>query len=146
MNITTYLVKRHRLYPRPYFKPFCGFHPSGCPDRQHCLSLLRFTTLQVVLIGGGYIGTEVAAALAGRGIAATMVLMGTYVVDTLFTPKIAAFYEKMFEGAHTCMGCHSCGGKYKHLLAVSYYLLHNLLACWNFLCFNNKVLTVTRAS
>ena len=118
MNITTYLVKRHRLYPRPYFKPFCGFHPSGCPDRQHCLSLLRFTTLQVVLIGGGYIGTEVAAALAGRGIAATMVLMGTYVVDTLFTPKIAAFYEKMFEGAHTCMGCHSCG-KYKHLLAVS---------------------------
>ena len=64
--------------------------------------LRRFTTLQVVIIGRGYIGTEVAAALAGRGIAATMVLMGTYVVDTLFTPKIAAFYEKMFEGA--CAG------------------------------------------
>ena len=53
-----------------------------------------------------------------REIAATMVLMGTYVVDTLFTPKIAAFYEKIFEGGTLI------------LLHALVYLLHNNLLTW----------------
>ena len=53
---------------------------------------------QAVLVGGGYIGMEVAAALSGHGIPTSIVLPGPHLLSRLFTPKIAEFYEKFYEG------------------------------------------------
>ncbi|KQK00951.1 monodehydroascorbate reductase 1, peroxisomal [Brachypodium distachyon] len=49
-----------------------------------------------VVIGGGYIGMECAAALVAHEIKVTMVFPGKHCMDRLFTPKIAEFYEKYY--------------------------------------------------
>jgi monodehydroascorbate reductase (NADH) len=41
---------------------------------------------------------EVAAALSGHGIPTSIVLPGPHLLSRLFTPKIAEFYEKFYEG------------------------------------------------
>ena len=50
-----------------------------------------------VIIGGGYIGLEVAASLAARGMNPQVVLMEPHVMVRLWTAKIAAKYEHFFE-------------------------------------------------
>ena len=54
-----------------------------------------------MLIGGGYIGMEVAAGLAGHSISSTVILPSPFILGRLFTPKIAGFYEKFYEGKQT---------------------------------------------
>uniref|UniRef100_A0A0E0K471 monodehydroascorbate reductase (NADH) n=1 Tax=Oryza punctata TaxID=4537 RepID=A0A0E0K471_ORYPU len=49
-----------------------------------------------VVIGGGYIGMECAAALVTNSIKVTMVFPGKHCMDRLFTPKIAEFYESYY--------------------------------------------------
>uniref|UniRef100_R7W7C2 Putative monodehydroascorbate reductase, cytoplasmic isoform 2 n=1 Tax=Aegilops tauschii TaxID=37682 RepID=R7W7C2_AEGTA len=49
-----------------------------------------------VVIGGGYIGMECAAALVANEIKVTMVFPGKHCMGRLFTPKIAEFYEKYY--------------------------------------------------
>uniref|UniRef100_A0ACD5YXY2 Uncharacterized protein n=1 Tax=Avena sativa TaxID=4498 RepID=A0ACD5YXY2_AVESA len=49
-----------------------------------------------VVIGGGYIGMECAAALVANEIKVTMVFPGKRCMDRFFTPKIAEFYEKYY--------------------------------------------------
>lgn len=50
-----------------------------------------------VVIGGGYIGMECAAALVTNGIKVTMVFPEQHCMARLFTPEIAAFYEDYYE-------------------------------------------------
>ncbi|MQL75819.1 hypothetical protein Taro_008211 [Colocasia esculenta] len=50
-----------------------------------------------VVIGGGYIGMECAAALVTNRIKVTMVFPEEHCMARLFTPKIAEFYEEYYE-------------------------------------------------
>ncbi|GJP55718.1 hypothetical protein CLOM_g14655 [Closterium sp. NIES-68] len=50
-----------------------------------------------VVIGGGYIGMEATAALVANGIRVTMVFPESHCMPRLFTPEIAAFYERLYE-------------------------------------------------
>uniref|UniRef100_J3LGA9 monodehydroascorbate reductase (NADH) n=1 Tax=Oryza brachyantha TaxID=4533 RepID=J3LGA9_ORYBR len=49
-----------------------------------------------VVVGGGYIGMECAAALVNNNIKVTMVFPGKHCMDRFFTPKIAEFYESYY--------------------------------------------------
>ncbi|CAN6233775.1 unnamed protein product [Urochloa humidicola] len=49
-----------------------------------------------VVIGGGYIGMECAAALIANKIKVTIVFPGKHCMGRLFTPKIAEFYENYY--------------------------------------------------
>lgn len=51
---------------------------------------------KAVVIGGGYIGMECAAALHGNRIPVTMVFPEDYCMPRLFTPEIAMFYEDYY--------------------------------------------------
>lgn len=50
----------------------------------------------VVIIGGGYIGMEVAAAAVNVGCEVTMVFPEKHLMERLFTPEIAAPYERFY--------------------------------------------------
>ena len=50
-----------------------------------------------VVVGGGYIGLEVAAGMCARGLKPTVVLMESNVMSRLFTKEIAAHYEQLYE-------------------------------------------------
>lgn len=50
----------------------------------------------VLVVGGGYIGMEVAAAAATVGCKVTMVFPEEHIMPRLFTPAIAEYYEKVF--------------------------------------------------
>jgi len=54
--------------------------------------------LQAVCIGGGYIGMECAAGLAMQGLDVTMVFPESRLMERLFTPELAAFYEGYYAG------------------------------------------------
>mmetsp|Transcript_13649 Transcript_13649/g.29277 ORF Transcript_13649/g.29277 Transcript_13649/m.29277 type:complete len:433 (-) Transcript_13649:309-1607(-) len=73
---------------------------------------------KAVVIGGGYIGMEVAAGLAGNGLAVTVVFPEDRLLSRLFTPQIAAFYEKFYQAkgitllkGATLLGVEGEGGK-----------------------------------
>lgn len=55
----------------------------------------------VIVIGGGYIGMEVAAAAVTVGCKVTMVYPEDYLMSKLFTPEIAAYYEKVYKDKGT---------------------------------------------
>eukprot|EP00271_Cylindrocystis_brebissonii_P008710 TRINITY_DN23197_c0_g1_i1.p1 TRINITY_DN23197_c0_g1~~TRINITY_DN23197_c0_g1_i1.p1 ORF type:complete len:437 (+),score=96.66 TRINITY_DN23197_c0_g1_i1:196-1506(+) len=50
----------------------------------------------VVIVGGGYIGMEIAAVTIKNGLKPTMVYPEPYCMPRLFTPEIAAFYETYY--------------------------------------------------
>ncbi|PWA52103.1 FAD/NAD-linked reductase, dimerization domain, FAD/NAD(P)-binding domain protein [Artemisia annua] len=52
---------------------------------------------KAMVIGGGYIGMECAAALVINKIHVSMVFPGTYCMGRLFTPKIASYYEDFYK-------------------------------------------------
>jgi NAD(P)H-nitrite reductase large subunit len=49
---------------------------------------------RAVIIGGGYIGLEVSAVLAQRGLATTVVLSGETLLPRLFTPPMSDFFQR----------------------------------------------------
>jgi NADPH-dependent 2,4-dienoyl-CoA reductase/sulfur reductase-like enzyme len=49
-----------------------------------------------LIIGGGFIGMEVAAVLAQKGVAVTMVLRAERVFKRLFTPEMSSFFEDYY--------------------------------------------------
>ncbi|KAK4529323.1 hypothetical protein CCYA_CCYA01G0180 [Cyanidiococcus yangmingshanensis] len=49
-----------------------------------------------VVVGGGYIGLECTAALVANGVRVTMVFPEPHVMARLFTPQIAAHYERIY--------------------------------------------------
>ncbi|KAL5213109.1 hypothetical protein ABZP36_023956 [Zizania latifolia] len=51
---------------------------------------------KAVVVGGGYIGMECAAALVTNKINVTMVFPGKHCMNRIFTPKIAEFYESYY--------------------------------------------------
>jgi NADPH-dependent 2,4-dienoyl-CoA reductase/sulfur reductase-like enzyme len=50
-----------------------------------------------IVIGGGFIGMEVAAVFAQKGIAVTMVLNDDRVFKRLFSPEMSSFFESYYE-------------------------------------------------
>ncbi|EEH52957.1 uncharacterized protein MICPUCDRAFT_36082 [Micromonas pusilla CCMP1545] len=54
-----------------------------------------------VVIGGGYVGLEVAAALATRGLSPRVVMMEPHIMSRLWTREIAEKYEKLYEAKGT---------------------------------------------
>jgi len=52
---------------------------------------------QAVVIGGGFIGMEVASVLARRGIETTLALPKGRVWESFFTPEMSQFFEKYYE-------------------------------------------------
>lgn len=55
-------------------------------------------TTQAVIVGGGYIGMEVAAALSLHGLDITMVFPESRLMERFFTPQMASFYEDVYTG------------------------------------------------
>eukprot|EP00736_Rhodelphis_marinus_P010533 Rmarinus@m.4089 len=53
--------------------------------------------IRCVVLGSGYIGMEVAAALCERELSVTMVLNTSYVMPMLFTPVMAKYYMDFYE-------------------------------------------------
>ncbi|KAG0612700.1 hypothetical protein M758_6G046800 [Ceratodon purpureus] len=53
---------------------------------------------EAVVVGGGYIGVELAACLALNSIRVTMVFPDPHFMPRLFTPEIASFYEGYYKG------------------------------------------------
>ena len=51
---------------------------------------------QAAVIGGGFIGMEVAAVLAQKGIDTTLILRSGRVFDQLFTPEMSHFFENYY--------------------------------------------------
>lgn len=52
---------------------------------------------KVVVVGGGYIGMEVAAAAVAWNLDTTVVFPETHLLPRLFTPSLAARYEELFQ-------------------------------------------------
>lgn len=53
---------------------------------------------RAVVIGGGFIGMEVASVLAGAGMRTTLVFPDDRVWKRLFTPPVSSFFERQFAG------------------------------------------------
>jgi NADPH-dependent 2,4-dienoyl-CoA reductase/sulfur reductase-like enzyme len=51
---------------------------------------------RAVILGGGYIGTEVAAVLTERGLDVTMVFPDEHLLQRVFTPEMAGFFEDYY--------------------------------------------------
>jgi monodehydroascorbate reductase (NADH) len=51
---------------------------------------------QATIVGGGYIGMETAACLSKNGLEVTLVFPEKHLMERLFTPEMAAFYEKVY--------------------------------------------------
>lgn len=51
---------------------------------------------RAVIVGGGYIGMEVAATLAGRGLDVTLAYDGDRLLHRFFTPEMSSFFESYF--------------------------------------------------
>lgn len=54
------------------------------------------TAKKALVVGGGFIAMEVASVLAGRGIETTMLVRDARIGKALFTPEMAAFFEKYY--------------------------------------------------
>lgn len=54
------------------------------------------TATDAAVIGGGFIGMEVAASLAGRGLRTTVVDRGARLGERVFTPEISRFFESYY--------------------------------------------------
>ncbi|KAJ4955540.1 hypothetical protein NE237_012323 [Protea cynaroides] len=52
---------------------------------------------KVVVVGGGYIGMEVAAAAAGWKLDTTVIFPGSHLMPRLFTPSLAHRYEELYQ-------------------------------------------------
>lgn len=65
-------------------------------DADSLISSLE-TSRKVVVVGGGYIGMEVAAAAVAWNLDTTVVFPETHLLPRLFTPSLAGRYEELFQ-------------------------------------------------
>ncbi|KAJ0704332.1 putative monodehydroascorbate reductase (NADH) [Helianthus annuus] len=73
-------------------------HLRDLADATRLVDLMQASTGgNAVVIGGGYIGMEVAASLVINKINVTMVFPEPHCIPRLFTPKIASFYEEFYK-------------------------------------------------
>lgn len=62
---------------------------------------------QAVVVGGGYIGAEVGAALAMNGLPTSLVFPEARIMERIMTAQCAGFYEKFYQGgARHGTACH----------------------------------------
>lgn len=62
----------------------------------HGVAAAKAAGNKAVIVGGGYIGMEVAAALSLHGLELTMVFPESRLMERFFTPEMAAFYERIY--------------------------------------------------
>lgn len=60
-------------------------------------SLAFYCLHQAVVIGGGYIGMEVGSNLSKHGLEVTLVWPEKHLMERLFTPEVASFYEEYYK-------------------------------------------------
>jgi NADPH-dependent 2,4-dienoyl-CoA reductase/sulfur reductase-like enzyme len=81
------------------------------------IQLQAASAKRAVVIGGGFIGMEVAAVLAQKGIAVTMVLHDDRLWKQFFTPAMSSF----FEGYYSSRGVLRQAGNAYELQAAELY-------------------------
>jgi NADPH-dependent 2,4-dienoyl-CoA reductase/sulfur reductase-like enzyme len=74
-----------------------GIHYLRFRDQAQRIATETQHAQQVVVIGGGFIGMEVAAVLAGKGIKVTMVFPENRLMEHLFTPQMSTFFHDYYE-------------------------------------------------
>lgn len=72
------------------------YYLRSLSDSKHIRSAAE-NARHAVVIGGGFIGMEVAAVLAQKGIAVTMVLNEDRIWKRLFSPEMSRFFETYYE-------------------------------------------------
>ncbi|XP_076908656.1 monodehydroascorbate reductase 4, peroxisomal-like [Bidens hawaiensis] len=73
-------------------------HLRDLADATRLVDVMQASTgSNAVVIGGGYIGMEVAASLVINKINVTMVFPEPHCMGRLFTPKIASYYEEFYK-------------------------------------------------
>ncbi|WP_415977111.1 NAD(P)/FAD-dependent oxidoreductase [Rhodococcus sp. 077-4] len=72
-----------------YFRTFADYR---------ALRELTKTADHIAVVGGGYIGTEIAAALSGQGVKVTLVTSDAVLGGHMFPPSLAAAFDKGFAG------------------------------------------------
>src|SRR6185437_5990343 len=72
------------------------YYLRSLSDSKHIRSAAEIAR-HAVVIGGGFIGMEVAAVLAQKGIAVTMVLNEDRIWKRLFSPEMSRFFETYYE-------------------------------------------------
>ena len=71
------------------------FHLRSLDDSKNIRSKAA-QARQVAVIGGGFIGMEVAAVLAQKGVETTMIVREDRVWNRVFTPELSAFFERYY--------------------------------------------------
>ncbi|GIL43701.1 hypothetical protein Vafri_1357 [Volvox africanus] len=61
------------------------------------IAVAKETGGKAIVVGGGYIGMEVAAGLASNGLTVTLIFPESHLLNRLFTPELAAVYERLYE-------------------------------------------------
>lgn len=66
---------------------------------------------RAAVVGGGFIGTEVAAYLAEADVRTSLIYRGKHLVDTIFTPQMSGAYERAFDrhGVELIPGAEAAG-------------------------------------
>lgn len=93
------LVIATGLRPRTLKVPgagLAGIHYLRSLDDSMAIRDSAAGATRAVIVGGGFIGMEVASVLAGKGIESTMVVPEDRVWKRLFTPEISRFFEGYF--------------------------------------------------
>ncbi len=72
------------------------FYLRWLQDARDIRAAWRAGARRAVIIGGGYIGTEVAAVLAAGGLDVTMVYPDEHMLKRVFTPEMAGFFEDYY--------------------------------------------------
>ena len=79
------------------------FHLRSLDDSKNIRSKAA-QARQVAVIGGGFIGMEVAAVLAQKGVETTMIIREDRVWNRVFTPELSAFFERYYAARGVRLG------------------------------------------
>lgn len=85
--------------PRPLEVPgadLSGVHLLRTLDDSREIRSAAEPGMKAVVVGAGFIGTEVAAVLAEDGLDVTLVYRGQSLLQKLFTPEMSRYYESVF--------------------------------------------------
>lgn len=75
-------------------------HCRHVVDAEKIVNAIRYCQSidgQCVVVGGGFLGLEIAAAVAANKVQVTWAFQGDRVLRHLFTPEMSEFYEKFYE-------------------------------------------------
>ncbi|CBZ53128.1 Pyridine nucleotide-disulphide oxidoreductase family protein, related [Neospora caninum Liverpool] len=75
----------------------CAALNQALPSSDNALGTADASKGSAVVLGSGFTGTEVAAALCQLGLKVVMVTHSARILSKIFTPELSGFYEKQFE-------------------------------------------------